>query len=289
MSGQLDSELARCGEALAKAWGEPLTALAKRWQGQVADWNRVFPGLIATVGMQSLLWPRFISLAGRDASYAAPADTAGPQVFRFAYGAVDGSIGWVAVGLPALADWVRIRPVFEERDVRISLSTLTADNQIFLSGRAPGSLGFLVGRTYPGTQPAGLPVCECDAIVPMLPDWQASLQPAMPALAEAATAFRAARGVGGIAGAAAPGGDDSDAGAITIAFGRVAWHAWQRLLDDGVIQLTGGPAVANKSLLGRLFGARELAPFRGALLLRGDHWALWERIKETIAAGLEGA
>ncbi|MGE5561588.1 MAG: hypothetical protein ACM3XN_11175 [Chloroflexota bacterium] len=282
MSESSSASLQRVGHELAVAWRAPLEALSQRWQSEAADWERIFPGLVAAIGLQSLVWPRWVSLAraaeaagtagapgatGVGAAYVEP--PAGADVLRFAFGPASGSVAWIAVAAPGTEDWQRIRAAFADRDVLLSLATLTEQDKIVFGGRATGLLAPLIGRTLPGDQPVGLPVCDCQAIERMLPDWQASVEALEPTLAEAAAHLR--HNSGGVG--------DSSSDALATTYGQLAWGAWQALLDAGVIRLTGGRAVAGKSLLGRLLGPRELPPFRGAMLLRGDHWALWQAIK----------
>lgn len=256
---------------MAQAWREPLTSLAAKWQPQVSDWERVFPGLFALIGLQGLTWPLWVDSLGRGSGpraydYTDPADADADELLHLSYGPAGGNVGWVAIAGPGTLGRDQLFTIMSSHDVMQVLSSLDSNNRVLMAGRGVTQLVPLIGRPRYGDQPVLLPVIECETVAAMLSDWQLPPEAAT-ALAESAEAVKQA------------GGSEEP----QVPYTRMAWSLWRELGALGLVPSDGARKESGsaKPIIGRLFARSEAVPFRGVVLLRGDHFGLWQQVKNT--------
>lgn len=267
------------GTSVAQAWQPTLGALAAEHGERVPDWGRVFPGLIALVGFQSILWPLWVSTVAATSerapmTYTAPTAEPGQPVWRFAYQSVADHVAWALAGGPGLVEFARAQAILQQRDVVQTLASLDERGKVVLYGSASLQLLPLLGRRLSGEADIGLPICDCQEIATMLPDWRDGVEPLRPVLARAAdrlAQWRQGERTG------APGLSDEEG--LRLGYACLAWHVWRALQDAGCFRAGASERPKGFGLLKR---QREPAPFNGVLLLRGDHWELWRKVKQLI-------
>lgn len=269
------------GVSVAQAWQPTLAALAAEHGDRVPDWERVFPGSIALVGFQSILWPLWVSTfadAGVRAPmiYAPPKAEPGQPVWRFAYQSVADHVAWALVGGPGLVEFARVQAILQQRDVVQTMASLDERGKVVLYGSAPLQLLPLLGRRLSGEADIGLPICDCEEIATMLSDWRAGVEPLRPVLARAVE--RLAQWRHG-EGARTP--ELSGEEALRLGYACLAWQVWCALQDAGCFRAGASERPKGFGLLKR---KREPAPFSGVLLLRGDHYELWRCAKKLIGS-----
>jgi hypothetical protein len=286
LSGQATTILQETAEAMAKTWQPSLDELSERWRQGNADWQRVFPGLVALVGLKTLLWPRWIDLAlaqlpsdsqqdlgiSPDDLYCPSSADEGQDQWHTCFHGVNGQAAWLAVHAPGLTHWENLLQTLLHKDVLKTLGTLDARGKVIPTGSGSERLRPLTGKSLSGGEDTlGLPICDCDVVVRSLPDWLTGVSPLIPLMSHAMGALRKAE----------PSLSDQDWVALAqAAFGRLAWHIWQNLLDTGCIQ-TGRPA--KQSFLAKLFTPFTPPPFAGVMILWGDHFLLWQKLKAELS------
>lgn len=279
MVEQLTQCLNDDGIAVAEAWQPALAALAAKHGDRISDWERVWPGLIALIGFQSVLWPLWTCATRRSdeqapMTYAVPPVEQSQPVWRFAYQSVVGRVAWALAGGPGLGEFDRAQAILRQREVAQTLASLDERGKVVVYGTASLQLVPLLGRRLSREADIGLPICDCENVAAMLPDWREGVAPLRSALARAADRFEEWRR-----------GEDfgtpkqADEEAIRLGYACLAWHVWRALQDRGCFRAGAPERQRGFGLFGR---KRVPAPFSGVLLLRGDHYELWRKVKQLI-------
>ncbi len=280
MTDKLAALLQEDSRQIANAWQGPLTDLAKRWQGRIVEWERVFPGLVGFVGIHCLLWPQWQRAVAKKLGASEPALAYRPHegddsqpTWQFYYRAVAPKVAWAAIRAPGLTPLAKVRAAMEHRDSMRTLATLDSKGQVVATGQASDELFPLIGHGIKGEGTLGLPICDCEQIAESLPDWQASVAPLAPLMAAAVERLHHWW--------REQGGADNWRETPDLAYALLAWQIWQELADLSCFQSC---QAEKKSFFSKLFGPRTQTPFTGVLVLRGDHLGLWRKINPQPAA-----
>lgn len=272
---QLGRLLAPQAVTAAKAWTLPLQELRAHWTPTSPDWERVFPGLIALLGIQSLLWPAWTAACGQTERvlYSRPAGAgkASDALWRFDYQPVASQVAWSLVGGPGLTDWAPTRSILTHRDVRVTLASLDAAGKVIVTNSGGRLLAPLVGGMISGEARLDLPLVECEAVQAQVSDWRASVAAITEPLQSAATVLAAVCAADRI--------DIADA--LNDSFACLAWNLWATLAEELQLATSAGSTTGG---LRALFSKRGPDPYKGILLLHGDHYALWQELCATRIA-----
>lgn len=282
------------GSAVAVTWQPTLAALVVKYGERVPDWERIYPGLIALIGFQSMLWPLWVNAARRAVAhtrecspgaaghadewapmiYTAPKAEPGQPIWRFAYHSVSDRVAWALAHGPGLVEFDSTLAILQHRDVLQTLSSLDERGRVVCYGLAPLQLLPLLGKRPVGEVEIELPICDCATIEAMLPDWRDGVEPLKPVLARAAGRLTEWRQAESAARSAL-----TDEDVIRLGYACLAWHVWRELQDRGCFQARPPERPKGFGLFGR---KRERGSFMGVLLLRGDHWELWQKVKQLV-------
>lgn len=263
---QLQELLAPRADAAARALAPALRDLRARLAPTMADWDRVFPGLVAVIGLQGLLWPAWTAAGGQPSPLPYTRPEAGDVgLWRFDFRPAAPQAAWSLAGGPGLADWAPAHAALTHRDVRNTLASLDAGGKVVVFNSGGRLLAPLVGGVISGETRLGLPCVDCATVNQQLSEWR--------------NAFAALTGTVGpivadlVTAADAAGADRATA--LSDGFACFVWPLWAALASE--LSLTGD-ATARPGGLRGLFARRGPEPYKGILLLHGDHYALWQEL-----------
>ena len=260
----IENQCQATARALYTLWKPALVEQSSLYQGDSAG---VFPGLVAFMGIQNVLWPEWLRLCAmhgvdvqpKDKAYTLQDDNFHDYSWYTLFLSYSPSTALALTGGLAWPSSTQMSVALRAADVQYSLATMESDGKMLLSGTAREKLTSS-GISVSGRDELNIPGITCEALQALWPVWQEMTAPVFPAFDAFVEQCH------------------SDAlFTVRYTFAQLADALWREMVADLLFEQH---IAKPKTFMQKIGLARTPRLYQGVLLIQGDYENLWETMQQ---------